>query len=32
MQFIAVLRGYQLPVDQASVGVLRQAAATCPAG
>ena len=32
MQFIAVLRGYQLPVDQASVGVLRQAAATCPTG
>ena len=32
MQFIAVLRGYQLPVDQASAGVLRQAAATCPAG
>jgi Protein of unknown function (DUF1524) len=30
MQFIAVLRGYQLPVDQASVGVLRQAAETCP--
>jgi len=32
MQFIAVLRGYALPVDQASAGVLRQAAATCPAG
>ncbi|MCV7441810.1 HNH endonuclease [Mycobacterium paraense] len=32
MQFIAVLRGYQLPVDQASAGVLRQAAATCPTG
>ncbi len=32
MQFIAVLRGYALPVDQPSVGVLRQAAATCPAG
>ncbi|ORV85245.1 hypothetical protein AWC11_20075 [Mycobacterium interjectum] len=32
MQFIAVLRGYQLPVDQASAGVLRRAAATCPAG
>lgn len=32
MQFIAVLRGYQLPVDQASAGSLRQAAATCPAG
>lgn len=32
MQFIAVLRGYQLPVDEPSAGVLRQAAATCPAG
>jgi hypothetical protein len=32
MQFIAVLRGYQLPVDQASSGVLRQAAASCPTG
>jgi hypothetical protein len=32
MQFIAVLRGYQLPVDQPSTDVLRQAAATCPAG
>src|SRR5271166_4762927 len=32
MQFITVLRGYQLPVDQASTGVLRQAAATCPTG
>ena len=31
MQFIAVLRGYQLPVDEPSAGVLRQAAATCPA-
>lgn len=30
--FIAVLRGYSLPVDQASSDVLRQAAATCPAG
>ncbi|BBX66174.1 hypothetical protein MSAS_53480 [Mycobacterium saskatchewanense] len=30
MQFIAVLRGYQLPVDQASAGVLRGAATTCP--
>ncbi|HEY0225896.1 MAG TPA: GAP family protein [Mycobacterium sp.] len=26
------LRGYQLPVEQASAGALRQAAATCPAG
>ncbi|OBK91390.1 HNH endonuclease family protein [Mycobacterium sp. 1165178.9] len=32
MQFIAVLRGYSLPVDLASTGVLRQAAATCPVG
>jgi len=32
MQFIAVLRGYSLPVDEASTGVLRQAAATCPTG
>ncbi|KZS58179.1 hypothetical protein A4G26_14700 [Mycobacterium kansasii] len=32
MQFIAVLRGYSLPVDQASAGVLRNAAATCPTG
>lgn len=32
MQFIAVLRGYRLPVDQPSAGVLRQAAAACPAG
>jgi hypothetical protein len=30
MQFIAVLRGYSLPVDQASAGVLRKAAETCP--
>jgi len=26
-----VLRGYQLPVDEDSSRVLRQAAATCPA-
>ncbi|CAM3201591.1 HNH endonuclease [Mycobacterium intermedium] len=32
LQFIAVLRGYSLPVDQASTDVLRQAAATCPTG
>lgn len=32
MQFIAVLRGYALPVDAPSVPALRQAAATCPAG
>lgn len=32
MQFIAVLRGYRLPVDQASADELRRAAGTCPAG
>ncbi|MBW0017443.1 MAG: HNH endonuclease [Mycobacterium sp.] len=32
MQFITVLRGYQLPVDPASSDVLRRAAATCPTG
>lgn len=32
IQFIAVLRGYALPVDQASGDVLRRAATTCPAG
>jgi hypothetical protein len=32
MQFIAVLRGYGLPVDERSAGVLRDAAATCPTG
>jgi hypothetical protein len=32
MQFITVLRGYELPVDQESSNVLRQAAATCPTG
>jgi hypothetical protein len=31
MQFIAVLRGYALPVDAPSAVVLREAAATCPA-
>lgn len=30
MQFIAVLRGYALPVDAPSADVLRRAAATCP--
>jgi hypothetical protein len=30
IQFIAVLRGYGLPVDAPSVPVLRDAAATCP--
>ncbi|MDH6242984.1 HNH endonuclease family protein [Mycobacterium sp. OTB74] len=32
MQFIAVLRGYNLPVDQPSVPVLRDAAGSCPTG
>jgi uncharacterized protein DUF1524 len=32
MQFIAVLRGYGLPVDAPSVPVLRDAAETCPHG
>lgn len=32
MQFIAVLRGYSLPIDAPSAGVLRDAAATCPTG
>jgi hypothetical protein len=31
VQFIAVLRGYGLPVDAPSAPVLRDAAATCPA-
>ena len=31
MQFIAVLRGYDLPVDAASAPVLQEAAQTCPA-
>jgi len=30
LQFIAVMRGYQLPIDAPSVGVLRDAAAGCP--
>jgi hypothetical protein len=30
MQFIAVLRGYRLPVDAPSATVLREAAHTCP--
>ncbi|MGZ8802391.1 MAG: hypothetical protein ACXWZL_07230, partial [Mycobacterium sp.] len=30
VQFIAVLRGYSLPVDAPSAAVLRQAASTCP--
>lgn len=32
MAYIAVLRGYGLPVDEPSVPVLRDAAATCPTG
>jgi Protein of unknown function (DUF1524) len=32
MQFIAVLRGYALPVDVPSAAALRDAAATCPTG
>ena len=32
MQFIAVLRGYGLPVDAPSVPALRHAAASCPVG
>lgn len=32
MQFIAVLRGYGLPVDAPSAAVLRDAAQTCPSG
>jgi hypothetical protein len=32
MQFIAVLRGYGLPVDAPSAAVLRDAADTCPKG
>lgn len=32
MQFIAVLRGYALPIDAPSANVLRNAAATCPTG
>jgi hypothetical protein len=31
MQFMAVLRGYGLPIDQPSATVLRNVAATCPA-
>lgn len=32
VQFIAVLRGYGLPIDASSAAVLRDAAATCPTG
>ncbi|MGV9797007.1 HNH endonuclease family protein [Mycobacterium sp. NPDC003449] len=32
VQFVAVLRGYSLPVDAPSAPVLREAAGTCPTG
>ncbi len=32
LQFLEVLRGYHLPVDQPSADRLRQAASTCPTG
>jgi Protein of unknown function (DUF1524) len=32
MQFIVVLRGYALPIDAPSAGVLREAAGRCPIG
>ncbi len=32
VQFVAVLRGYALPIDEQSAHVLRGAAATCPTG
>ena len=32
VQFVAVLRGYGLPVDAPSARVLREAAETCPTG
>ncbi|MGB8407926.1 MAG: HNH endonuclease family protein [Mycobacterium sp.] len=32
VQYVAVLRGYGLPVDQPSIPVLRDAAGTCPTG
>jgi hypothetical protein len=32
MQFIAVLRGYALPIDAPSAAALRDAASTCPIG
>jgi hypothetical protein len=32
VQFAEVLRGYTLPIDQASAEVLRQAASSCPTG
>jgi hypothetical protein len=30
VQFVAVLRGYALPIDERSAVVLRDAASTCP--
>ena len=32
VQFVAVLRGYALPIDEPSAAVLRDAASTCPTG
>ena len=32
VQFVAVMRGYGLPIDAPSAPVLREAAATCPTG
>lgn len=32
VQFVEVLRGYSLPVDAASAGILREAAGTCSTG
>jgi hypothetical protein len=32
VQFIVVLRGYHLPVDEASAQQLRHVAGTCPVG
>jgi hypothetical protein len=32
VQFVAVLRGYALPIDEPSAAVLREAAETCPTG
>ena len=32
VQFVAVLRGYGLPIDERSAQVLREGAATCPVG
>lgn len=32
VQFVAVLRGYRLPVDEPSAVTLREAGATCPTG